>query len=584
MWNATLVIARARLQIARNTFWRGTLLRKLGLLIIALMIVITSLVIYWTTSAFVRWITSPAFVAMLERATREAPDAGIPTDFQPYLEALPSLALFGAFILLIFMSFTSSLSSLYLAGDLEMLLATPAPMRSVFVVKLLGGLSIPYLVLFLLLGPFLLGYGQGMAFGPAFFVVAPLLLGLFPLLPAGIGALVVMALVRVLPAHRAREIVGVIGGLLAGSWYIVNQFATDVSPRLATVHTLNSLRQLDLPLLPSAWAGRALLAAGQGEWLTLLVYGGLFAAISIGAFAGCLVLVEQLYYGGWANMAAQGGKVKAKNRAPGVEQEQRATAIGAWFSRLSSLMPAQSRAIMFKDLRLFLRDLRNLQQVIFPLALTGIWTFRLLTEDASTPLDGDRGMRSISVFFSVGLAFFVCYSLSSALSGPSISREGKGFWLLKTAPISARRILLGKLALAYLPFPTIGALFIVFLSIVQHSTLSDLTRSFALLLLGGLGTTSIAIGLSATFPKLNWENPKQQTTFRAGCLTFVFTLLYFGLGLALTVGLPALAAYFPHLEAVLLLTGWALFVALTIVTLWASFAIGTSRLDRLDVA
>src|SRR5947208_3344275 len=80
------------------------------------------------------------------------------------------------------------------------------------------GLIVPYALLFFLLGPALIGYGQGMRFGAAFFVTAVLVLALLPLLPAGLGALLVMAVVRVIPARRAREIVSVIGGLFGASW------------------------------------------------------------------------------------------------------------------------------------------------------------------------------------------------------------------------------------------------------------------------------------------------------------------------------------------------------------------------------
>src|SRR6185295_9808620 len=104
-------------------------------------------------------------------------------------------------------------TSLYLSGDTDMLLVAPVPMRAVFVVKFFGGLIVPYILLFGLLGPALFGYGQGLGYGAAFFVMAILVLALLPLLPAGLGALLVMVVVRVVPARRAREIVSVIGGL-----------------------------------------------------------------------------------------------------------------------------------------------------------------------------------------------------------------------------------------------------------------------------------------------------------------------------------------------------------------------------------
>jgi ABC-2 type transport system permease protein len=170
------------------------------------------------------------------------------------------------------------------------------------------------------------------------------------------------------------------------------------------------------------------------------------------------------------------------------------------------------------------------------------------------------------------------------MGGPGISREGKGFWLLKVAPISAWRILLGKLTLAYLPFPTVGVLFIVFLSLLQHSTPAEFARALALVLLGGLGTAGITIGLGAAFPKLNWDNPRQQNSFQAGCLAPILYSLYIGIAIGAVLGLPLLGGLAPSLTLALTALGWAIFLALTAGVAWGSLAFGAARLERIEVA
>jgi len=482
-------------------------------------------------------------------------------------------------------SFTTVLTSLYLSGDTDMLLAAPVPMRAVFIVKFFGGLIVPYTLLFGLLGPALFGYGQGLGYGAAFYVTAVLVLALLPLLPAGLGALLVMAVVRVVPARRAREIVSVIGGLFGASWYILNQLAPDVAPRLANVRTLESLRRLDLPVLPSAWAGHALIAAGRGDWLTLLAYGGLFATLSLAVFASCLLLAERLYYDGWSNMATQGGRIR---RRPTTDDRRLTGASGRWSvvsGRWSFFLPVQSRAILYKDLRVFPRDLRNLQQLIFPLALAGIWTFRLLTGGAPSGRGSAAGFAQfIDTAGSAGISFFICLTLSNALGGPSISREGRGFWLLRVAPISAWRLLIGKLSLAYLPFPSVGTLFVVFLSILRGGSPAELLRSLALVWLVGLGASSISLGLGAAYPRLDWENPARQTSFRAGCVAPVLYLLYIALALAATFGPPALARLIaPGWMLALAAAGWLLLVALTALVVWGALAFGAARLERIEL-
>jgi ABC-2 type transport system permease protein len=590
MFHAIGVLVRARLLIARNSFWRGKAARKIGLLALLALLAFGAYGLYWLMSAAVRFFSSPRFLRALADAARQDPSLGLPAqitraDIQPYLDALPSQVLFLALVMLVLTSFTTVLTSLYLSGDTDMLLAAPVPMRAVFIVKFFGGLLLPYILLFGLLGPALLGYGQGLGYGAPFFATTVLVLALLPLLPAGLGALLVMLVVRVVPARRAREIVSVVGGLFGASWYILNQLAPNVAPRIANVRTLESLRRLDLPLLPSAWAGRALVAAGQGEWLTLLAYGGLFAVLSLAVFAGCLILAERLYYEGWSNMATQGGRIR---RRPTTDDRRPTRASSRWSlvsGRWSFFLPSQSRAILYKDLRVFPRDLRNLQQLIFPLALAGIWTFQLLRSGATA------GRGSSAEFFafldavgSAGISFFVCLTISNALGGPSISREGRGFWLLRVAPISGLRLLIGKLALAYLPFPTIGTLFVVFVSVLRAGSPAELLRSLALVWLVGLGASSISLGLGAAYPKLNWENPARQTSFRAGCIAPILYLLYIVLAVAIIFGPPALAELLaPGWSLALAVLGWLLLLALTALVVWGSLTFGAARLERIEV-
>ena len=102
MIHAIGVLARARLMIARNTFWRGKLIRKIGVLALLAVLALAAYGLYWFMSAAVRFLTSERFFRALEIAARQEPTLGLPThiqrsDIQPFLDALPSQALsFGA--------------------------------------------------------------------------------------------------------------------------------------------------------------------------------------------------------------------------------------------------------------------------------------------------------------------------------------------------------------------------------------------------------------------------------------------------------------------------------------------------------
>lgn len=580
MLYAIWVLTRARAQIVRNSFWRGKLSSKLGMLAIISLFTLGAFGLYRFTRFSVDLLRDPEVAASLREAALETP--GLPADVGPILAALPSIVLLGALGLLVFSSFSSLLSSLYLSGDLDMLLATPAPMRAVFVVKFFGGLGTQYLLLGAFMGPVLLGYGQGMGYGLLYQLCAVVTLLLMPLLPAGIGALLVMAVVRVMPARRAREIVSVLGGLIGISFYLLSQLSGRIAPVVANPDSLATLLAVDQPLLPSAWAGRALVAAGKGEALPLLFYGGLFLLSSVAVFASCLVLAERLYYAGWSNLATQGGRVgrKAEARKPQAAQAQ------AWYLLpVTWILPGESRAILVKDLRLFFRDLRNLQALIFPLALAAIWTFQALTGEQGEQADLPEGIAALGQLGGAGIAFFICLSISNALAGSGVSREGKAFWLLKLAPVSSWRLLLGKLALAYLPFPVVGTLFLGLLSLLRQTPPLIFFQQWALLLLVGLGCAAFGMGLGAAFPRLNWEHPAQQSSWQSGCLSTLFYPLYLMLMLALVLGTQAAGALLGGggLGLALGVGGWALAVALTAGVVWLGAVIGTHGLERIEL-
>ena len=582
MFNAVFVLTRAQLLIARNTLWRGKIGRKLGWIALIVGLGFAAWGVYTLMSAAVEALNTPEFQEILQEAAADAPPGtAFPTDVRPYLVALPSTAMFGALVLLVLTSFSTVLSSLYLSSDIDMLLVAPVPMRAVFVVKFFGGLVLPYGLLFLLLGPALLGFGQGMGYGPAYYLVALLALAMVPLLPFSIGSLLVIAVVRVVPARRARELLGVFGGMVGIGWYVLTQFSPELSDNVSGAQTLGWLARVNTPWLPSSWAGRALTAAGEGQWATLLLFGGLFALVSFGAFFGALLVGERVYYAGWSNMATQGGKVKnRKSKVRGQEPGARSRGLGFG-------LPPDSAAIFAKDLRVFPRDLRNVQQLIFPLVIAGISIFRLVSGPLDSGSAPDERFAIFTLLAPVGISAFVCLTISAALGGTNISREGKGFWQLKIAPVSGWRIMLGKFALAYAPYPIVGTLLIAVIAILQRSNLLDTITALVLVLMTGLGTSAITLGLGAAFPRFDWVNPNQQASVKAGCLSVILYPVYLGVAFGAAIGLPLLASVFNDtlggFGVLLSVLGWVIAIVLTAAVTWGFLAFGAQRLEAIEV-
>lgn len=549
----TWTILRARWHIARNTWWRGKLVRKL-FTILAILVLIG---IAYGLFRFSRFL-----VAGIQELARTQPTLMAQFgDVQRVLAAVPSLALFSFAIPLLFSSVSFALSTLYLARDLDSLLVTPVPVRAVFLARFLEGLGSTYLLLFLLLAPALIGYGQALHYGPGFFGVLPGVLLLLPLLPVSIGTLLTMVLVRIIPPKRLQNMLTIVGGLFGLIVYIGSQSLNEaLVDRLATAETAARLLRFDTPALPTAWAARALVASGTGNIRTFLFYGGLYVAASIGLFCVCLALAERLYYTGWASLASvRGGSVRQHT------------------ARLP-LFNGPISAIVRKDLRVLPRDIQQLSQFIFPLAIAFFWIWRLMS-DSNRDFSALRQTQPFADFGLITIGLFVCILITNHLGLTGLSREGNGYWLLHLAPLDPWNIVWAKCLLAWLPFPVIGSLFVALIGLLQRPPLTVLLQNWLLLQLTGVGVAGITAGLGAVFPKFDWQQPRRMTSRRGGCFGSILYLIYTALMLALTIGAQFVALRFGSWA---IAAGWGSAIVLTLAALGVPLWFGAHRLRRLE--
>src|SRR5258705_12720596 len=103
MLHAIGVLARMQFVIARNTFWRGKIGRKILLILTALGLSAAAYGLYRLTQVIVETLTSQDFADFLARAARTIP--GLSLDAQLYVLALPSAVLFLALVLMVLTSF-----------------------------------------------------------------------------------------------------------------------------------------------------------------------------------------------------------------------------------------------------------------------------------------------------------------------------------------------------------------------------------------------------------------------------------------------------------------------------------------------
>src|SRR5438105_15445086 len=107
--------------------------------------------------------------------------------------------------------------------------------------------------------------------------------------------------------------------------------------------------------------------------------------------------------------------------------------------RLLSPLSPPTRALIGKEVRTLTRDVAQWSQLFLMAALMFIYLYNI----RMLPLGGDARATIVS-YANLGMAGFIIAAICLRFAYPSISSEGKAFWMLQSAPISYRRLLASK--------------------------------------------------------------------------------------------------------------------------------------------
>ena len=134
--------------------------------------------------------------------------------------------------------------------------------------------------------------------------------------------------------------------------------------------------------------------------------------------------------------------------------------------------------------------------------------------------------------------------LVGRLGGIGFSQEGKNYWLLKTAPLSTRTLVIAKFLVAYLPVIGLSGGFLIILSIVQQVQLQQLAFTLPVLALCIAGNVGLSLTFGVTGANMTWEDPRQMQKGGSGCLGALAAMIYLPVSLALFFFPPLIIQFF----------------------------------------
>jgi ABC-2 type transport system permease protein len=539
---ATWQLLRLRVRISWNSFRHARTGRKIGSIVIAVLIAGLACFLFWLSWLLLGFLGSPYLKLTL----------GL--DAAPFLQIIPALILSLIFIAILLSSFGVLLQGLYLAGDMDFLLSSPIPIRAVFLSKLLQAV-LPNFGLIAVFGlPVLFGLGMASRYHLLYYPLVLLIMAVLTLAAAGLSSLLVMMVVRILPARRAAEILGFIGAILAftlsQAGNLANSFGLGGSlAQQQVTRLLGVVQRLSPSWSPLTWGGRGLVDVGAGDLLPGLLMLGLTVALTGGTFLLALEIAERWYFSGWAGMqVATRRRTSGRSSHPGQITQPRppiaeAEPLRLEHSRMEHLFPPPVGAIIRKDFLILHRDLRNLSQLISPLIFGLVYTLVLFRPNAGLAEQIPSGMgwmvlavQILLTYGSVAMAMFVGWMFQARLAGMAFSAEGRNYWILKVSPLRVEQLMIAKFAVAYLPTLALGGFFLLVISILRRIPLGDFFYSLLAVTLCLAGMNGIQLAFGAAGANLNWDDPRRMNAGAMGCLGQALTLLYLPVAFSLFIG------------------------------------------------
>jgi ABC-2 type transport system permease protein len=483
-----VLLLRHRFRLWRNALWRGRgpggrIAGGIGIAVLAAFVLL-----------FVTGNTYLVTSALLDRDPGQA---------RASLTAIVAAAM----LFVLFSEVGLIIHHLYLASDLDLLLAAPVPLRSLFLLKLtesslLGGLAWPVQV------AALTGYGLAMELPWSWYALAVVVSAGVVILGTAVSMTAVMLVMRVLPTGRVRSFLTLGGALLGAGLWLLFQIASrgagrDAADRIGPAVSRFSDRA---GWSPASWAANILLAVQDGDPAALAANAALFVTLGAIAIVAASTVFRYTFY------VSRGRAQESAPRRPTVRPIGRERAP-------ARIVPASVLAVLMKDWRSLRRDMRLLSGFIYPLVMVG---FFAVSTARSSGNDGDRFWRAI---VTVPLVPFL---LSTSVVLTSFGREGAQFALLRASPLRMRDLIAGKFLAGFLPILGVTGLVVVVLALWRGAAPGQLVAAMGMAVWLTAGEVLACIAASAAAPRFNADNPQKSTGLLGNVLGFVLGLLFTG--------------------------------------------------------
>ncbi|HEX9160528.1 MAG TPA: hypothetical protein VF980_02380 [Thermoanaerobaculia bacterium] len=473
-----------------------------------------------------------ALFRRLFRATAQIEEA-TPFFALAILRNILAMVFLVATIVLFSSAMTAAIGAFFTDLDLDIYHAAPRRKFSIVLARWAKTLLQSATIVFAFLIPMFVAFAWQYERPWTYYPIVLVNLALLLTIPVTTACLTIVLLVRFFPVRRVHQIVATIAILVLTVTVVA--FRVSRPERLFTeVRTDNLvavLRAIELPSI-DLYPGTAL--ADVMVSIEPPVLPARIAAIAAAAFVLFAFAGREAYF-----IAFVRARESMAPMALGAKPLTRSA------DALLSHASAPVRALIAKEVRTLTRDVAQWSQLFMMAALLFIYLYNV----RMLPLGGDA-RATIVAYANLGMAGFVIAAICLRFAYPSVSSEGRAFWMLQVAPVSYRELLRVKLLVYGVPLTLVALLLTTFANIILAA--GPIVWAFTIPAAAIIAITlvSLGIGMGALSPNFAAENPLQVGLSLGGFAYMAVSLTYVG-AMMLLAARPVMRYFFRQTFGVL---------------------------------
>jgi ABC-2 type transport system permease protein len=418
--------------------------------------------------------------------------------------------------MLLFSNILTAISSFFISKDVEFLFSTPIRTEVVYTFKFIETFHHSSYMIMIFGVPVFAAYGMVYKADLLFYILALLVFIPFLMIPAAIGSGVTQVLMRFLPAKRTHQVLTVLGVTFLVVFILFmrllepEKLLNPIGAKLFMEY-LDKMRIPSPSWLPSTIAAESIVSACKGDYsrflslfIVLLVLGLIFFFVS-------MIIANQLYRRGWAD-----SKILKPRTNVRIESN--------YFKILRNLLKyfkPKTFAMIEKEIKFFFRDTSQWSQLFMLGALVILYIFNIRCLPIETMF-----LHNILAFLNICFAGFVLSGVAVRFAFPSISMEGRAFWMIQSSPVLVRDLVLIKFFIYLIPQVILVELIVLISNYLLDVSIFMYLFSGISVFFMTISLTGMGIGLGCLYPDFKADSPERVAVSAGGVIYMIASLAY----------------------------------------------------------